>query len=334
MKVLIVDDDKSIRSILQAMIQDWGYEVLMAADGESAWQILNSLNHQPVIVLLDWILPGLDGLELCKRLRSAQQAACVYVIMLTGEKNGEEDIVNGFAAGADDFLVKPVSSRELSCRLAVGKRILSYQHQLEQRNQALEETTNVMEVVVRQLNQVNTRLKEIAMIDELTGIANRRSLEEYLSREWCHALRQQEYLAVIMLDVDFFKLYNDTYGHQAGDECLRAVAAVLAQNSKRSTDVAARYGGEEFAVVLRGTDSEGAWHVAENIRQNVEDLYMKTEASQIAPYVTVSLGVAAVIPKIANNYIEIIKHADEALYQAKEEGRNRTKVFTGKWSCY
>lgn len=334
MKVLVVDDDKSIRSILLAMINEWGYEVLLAADGDSAWELLEACDAQePLIVLLDWVLPGLDGLELCRRLKEGKLAARHYVIMLTGEKNGEDDIVEGFAAGADDFLLKPVSARELSCRLSVGKRILTYQYQLEQRNQTLEETTSVMEAVVRQLNQVNTRLKEISMIDELTGIANRRSLEEYLDREWRHAQRQQEPLAVILIDVDYFKLYNDTYGHQAGDECLRAIAAVLADNAKRSTDVAARYGGEEFAVVLRGANPLGGKVVAETIRQQVEALQVEHKSSSVASYVTITLGVAAVIPDSGSNYMEIIKHADEALYRAKSEGRNKTVVFDGMWNC-
>lgn len=322
MKLLIVDDDKSTRSILSEMSQQWGYEVILAADGESGWRILDIID-EPIILLVDWIMPGLDGIELCRRIKQSSKATQAHVIMVTGQKNNMEDLVTGFDAGADDFLNKPIDPRELSCRLSVGKRILTYQHELEQRNAALHETTQVMENILRELNTVNAKLNALSTLDELTGVANRRGLEEYLAKEWRHAMREKEVLTLIMIDVDFFKLYNDTYGHQAGDECLKKVASVLADCVKRSADLTARYGGEEFAIVLRTTELQGARKIAESMRCNVEALAIPHAASTASSYVTVSMGIATMTPRANSMYTTLISRADNALYKAKREGRNR-----------
>lgn len=322
MKVLIIDDEKSIRTILSEMVQHWGYEVILAADGESAWKILQVIS-EPVIVMLDWIMPGLDGVELCKRIKQSEKTAHTYVIILTAKKSDIDNMVIGFDAGADDFLTKPIEPRELSCRLSVGKRILSYQYELEQRNAALYETTKVMENIMRELKAANGKLKDLSLEDEITGISNRRSLEHYLAKEWWHALREKEVMTFIMIDVDYFKLYNDTYGHLAGDECLKKVAAVLDHSVNRNSDIKARYGGEEFAIVLRATDSPGGQKVAEKIRLAVEGLQIPHRASDISPYVTITLGIATMIPDPKSSYEVLIKKADDALYQAKREGRNR-----------
>lgn len=322
MKVLIIDDEKSIRTILSEMVQQWGYEVILAADGESGWKIFQIIN-EPVIVLLDWIMPGIDGVELCKRIKQGTKTSHTYVIMLTARKSDIEDMVIGFDAGADDFLTKPIDPRELSCRLSVGSRILSYQYELEQRNATLYETTRVMENIMLELQTVNGKLKDLSMEDEVTGIANRRCLENYLAKEWWHALREKKIMTFIMVDVDYFKLYNDTYGHLAGDECLKKVAAVLDHSVKRNSDIKARYGGEEFAVVLYAADYAGGQKVAEKIRLAVEELQIPHSASAISSYVTISLGVATMMPDPDSSYETLIKKADDALYRAKREGRNR-----------
>lgn len=322
MKLLIVDDEKSIRTLLAEKAQDWGYEVFLASDGDSAWKILQVIK-EPIIILIDWIMPGVDGVELCARVKGSKNLGHNHVIMMTAQKSDEEDVVVGFGAGADDFLIKPFNEKELKCRLSVGSRILAYQHQLEERNTALQETTKIMENILNDLSKANAKLKTISMLDELTGIANRRALEECLEKEWRKALREQEVLTFMMLDVDFFKLYNDNYGHQAGDICLQKIARVLADNVKRGGDLTARYGGEEFAIVLFATDSQGGQIVAERIRQEIEKLAIYHEFSSVAPYVTVSLGIATAKPNGTSNYTELIHQADEALYQAKREGRNR-----------
>ena len=326
MKVLIVDDEKTIRLILSAQIQEWGHEVLLANDGETAWQIFQAVT-EPIILLVDWIMPGIDGIDLCNKIRRSENANLTHIIIMTGKRNEIEDLVIGFDAGADDFIIKPVNPRELKCRISVGQRILAYRYELEQRNVLLQETTKIIERVMKELNTTNEKLRAISMMDDLTGIGNRRNLESFLAKEWRYALRKIEPLTLIMIDVDFFKLYNDTYGHQAGDECLKKLADAFALVAKRSVDLTARYGGEEFAVVLRNTDSKGGQIVAESIRLAVESLTIPHSASMISPYVTVSLGIATITPTVDLNYTRLINQADSALYQAKAGGRNRWVAF-------
>jgi len=326
MKLLIIDDEQIVLTILSSMIEKWGYEVILAGNGEQAWELLQNIN-EPIILLVDWMMSGLDGVALCKMVKNSQKATNTHVIMLTA-KHKIEDVVAGFSAGADDFLSKPVDPRELSSRLSVGRRILKYKYDLEQRNLVLQATTKIMENIMEELNVVNEKLRVLSMVDELTGVPNRRSMEDSLAREWGYAMRTSEPLTLIMVDVDFFKLYNDTYGHQAGDECLRKVASVLSDTITRSGDLVARYGGEEFIIALRNTDTLGGQKVGENLRQSVEDLRIPHSASEIADYVTISLGVVTIVPEGGHCYNELIDMADQFMYQAKKSGRNRVSVVT------
>lgn len=324
MKVLIVDDEKMVLNILATLIKEWDYEVILASNGEEAWKLLQEID-EPLILLVDWIMSGMDGLELCKKIKKSEKATNTHVIMLTA-KSDIEDLVSGFDAGADDFLTKPVDPRELSSRLSVGRRILKYQYDLEHRNCVLQATTKIMENIMKELNSANEKLRVLSMVDELTGVPNRRCLEDYLAREWGYGLRNKDPLTVIMIDVDFFKLYNDTYGHQMGDQCLRKVAGILNHTVARSGDLVARYGGEEFVVALRNTSNVGAKKVAECLRQRVEDMRIQHTASTIGPYVTISLGIATLIPELMSSHKELIEKADRALYQAKNNGRNQWVV--------
>ena len=303
------------------MIKEWGYEVMLATNGEDAWELLQSID-EPIILLVDWIMFGMDGITLCKKVKNSEKSTNTHVIMLTA-KSEMDDLVVGFAAGADDFLSKPVDPRELSSRLSVAQRILQYKYDLEQRNLLLQKAAKDVENVLQELNATNEKLRVLSMVDELTGVPNRRSLDAYLTREWGYAMRHHEPLTLLLIDVDFFKLYNDTYGHQAGDDCLHKVAGILNDTTTRSGDLVARYGGEEFVVVLRNTDSLGGQTVAECLRQGVEDLKIIQYGSEISPYVTISLGIATVIPEPDCSPRDLIEMADKALYQAKNNGRNQ-----------
>jgi len=327
MKLLIVDDEKIVLTILSSMIEEWGYEIMLAANGEEAWELLQNI-HEPIILLVDWMMSGLDGVALCKMVKNSEQATNTHVIMLTAKRK-MEDMLAGFGAGADDFLSKPVDPRELSSRLSVGRRLLKYKYDLEQRNLVLQATTKAMENIMIELNMVNEKLRVLSMVDELTNVANRRSMEDYLAREWGYAMRNREPLTLIMVDVDFFKLYNDTYGHQAGDECLRKVANVLHDTVTRSGDLVARYGGEEFIVALRNTSKIGGQQVGECLRQRVEELRIPHSASEIAPYITISLGVVTIVPECGHSYNELIDKADQFMYRAKNSGRNRWVSIEG-----
>lgn len=325
-KLLVVDDEKTVRALISSMVEDRDYEVMFAASGEEAWELLQNIT-EPVIALVDWIMPGIDGIELCRRIkRQGIKATHIHVIILT-VKSDIEDVVIGFDAGADDFLSKPVDSRELSCRLSVGKRILRYQYELEQRNAALQSTTQVLENIMKELAGANERLTALSMLDGLTGIANRRKLDEYMTREWRNARRERSPITFLMIDIDFFKSFNDIYGHLRGDECLKIISSILVDNVKRGGDLVARYGGEEFAMVLPNTDSAGGQAVADNIFAKLEAVKIPHAASAIGPYVTVSMGVATMIPEANSNYTSLIDKADEALYEAKRCGRCRRVVY-------
>lgn len=191
-----------------------------------------------------------------------------------------------------------------------------------QRNAELQAAKQVMETIMQDLQAANAKLRALSLSDGLTGLANRRSLEAFLDKEWRFALREKLPLTLIMLDVDWFKLYNDTYGHQAGDICLRRLADVLTQTAQRGGDLAARYGGEEFLVVLKKTDRSSAQALAEQIRLAVENLRIRHAASKTSPFVTISLGISTMIPSQGKTYQQLIDAADRALYQAKESGRN------------
>jgi len=321
MKLLIVDDEKIVLKILSSMMKEWDYEIILATDGEQAWELLQNI-HEPVILLVDWIMSGMSGVELCRKIRVSDKADHTHLIMLT-VKNDIEDMVIGFDAGADDFLSKPVDSRELHSRLAVGRRILKYKYDLAQRNSVLQDTNAIMENIMEQLRNANETLRVLSMVDELTGISNRRSLEEHLKREWGYALRKQEPLTAIMIDVDFFKFYNDTYGHQVGDDCLRKIATILQDATTRSGDLVARYGGEEFVITLRNTDRRGGEKFAASLCTRIKELKIPHATSECGAYVTVSLGIATIVPRTSQSHKHLIEMADKALYLAKKNGRDQ-----------
>lgn len=312
MKVMIVDDEATTRAMLEPMIKEWGYEVSVAASGEDAWEALRG-EPRPVIVVLDWVLPGMSGIDLCARLKKEKAMSQLYIILLT-VKSGKDDIARGLDAGADDYIAKPVHPVELRSRLAVGRRILEYQYALDN--------------LTHDLRAKNKELSSLLTIDGLTGIASRSLFTERLADEWRRAMREGTLLSLIMLDIDFFKAYNDTYGHLAGDECLKKVAQTISATIGRAGDLAARYGGEEFVVMLPNTDSLGTLVVAEAVRVAVATLGIEHKASTIHRYVTVSAGTATIVPEEGLIPEALIAKADQALYLAKVSGRNQVRQAT------
>lgn len=306
MKVMIVDDEATTRAMLEPMIKEWGYEVEVAAGGGEAWRALRGENR-PVLVVLDWVMPGLSGLELCARLKKEKPLSQIYIILLTA-KDGQDEIVRGFEAGADDYIAKPVHPALLRSRLAVGRRILEYQHALE--------------ALSRELAAKNQELSRLGTLDGLTAIDSRGRFEARLGEEWRRALRETTPLSLILIDLDLFRAYNETYGHQAGDECLKNVARTIAATIARAGDLAARYGGEKFAVLLPNTDSLGTLVVAEAIRVAVATLGIEHKASAIHRHLTVSVGTATVVPDELTTPEALVAKAEEALFHAKQSGRN------------
>src|SRR4051812_15660511 len=321
MSLLVVDDDPETLRSFQAVLGDAGFgEVYAASSAPEMFRLLD-LNRPSAFaartraVLLDLRLPGLDGTEACRQLRARSHLAHIPVVMMTGSGD-DDDLERAFAAGATDFFTKPVAVPHLLARLRAVLRLHDELDWYRNRVRMLEEQARYQEAAL-------LTVKSEAGLDGLTGLANRRTFDQVLDREWARAAREAAPLALVMLDVDHFKAYNDLYGHPGGDYCLSRVAAVLRETLNRPGDVAARYGGEEFATVLPGTDLAGAAVVAEAMRAGVAALGMVHAGSPKHRRVTVSLGVAALAPGPLMAEDELVKAADQALYRAKHEGRNR-----------
>ncbi|ODG99460.1 diguanylate cyclase response regulator [Nostoc sp. KVJ20] len=297
--VLIVDDEPFIRLILRHFLEREGYKIAEAQNGIEALTAFKQLH--PDIVLLDAIMPDMDGFECCTQLELLDRSKHTPVLMITGLED-QESVDRAFEVGAMDYVTKPIHWPVLRQRV---KRLIQ-QSQLQQK-----------------LEAVNLELQRLVTIDGLTQVANRRRFEEYFNQEWQRMKREQLPLSLILCDVDFFKSYNDTYGHRVGDRCLQKIAQAIKDIIKRPGDLLARYGGEEFAVILPNTDTEGATYVADKICHTVRTLAIPHQNSQASPHVTISVGFTTEIPQSDSDLEEMIAVADRALYQAKAAGRDR-----------
>jgi diguanylate cyclase (GGDEF)-like protein len=301
LKALIAEDNPGFRHALEKMLEKWGYEVVATANGLEAWEILRQPDS-PRLAILDWMMPDLDGVEVCRRLREQNREPYVYVLLLTAKDTAEE-LVEGMEAGADDYLRKPVNTHELRVRLRAGRRILDLQEEL---------------MAAREM------LRRQATRDPLTDLWNRAAMFDILTRELKRARRESTTLALIMADLDHFKEVNDTLGHAAGDGVLREAARRMSA-CVRPYDAPCRYGGEEFLIVLPGCDLADATMRAEEIRRAFSATPFQIPEG--VPSVTCSLGVTASSGVAGFDPVALIQEADDALYTAKNNGRNRVEVF-------
>jgi len=290
-KLLIVDDQPVHIHTLNQLFRD-ECEILAAKSGEQALRICQ--NQQPDLVLLDIMMDPIDGYEVCRQLKENPGTSHIPVIFLTGN-DGEMNEIFGFSLGAVDYIVKPIQPIIVSARVKT--------------HLALKRQTDI--------------LRSIALVDGLTGIANRRKFDTDLEIHWRHCQREQQPLSLMLLDVDFFKRYNDHYGHVAGDACLRAVAAMLRKTVNRPHDLVARYGGEEFAIIMPNTNPGGARYIAHRVVDGVHKLAIEHLVSDVAPIVTLSAGLSTFIPTAEKAPLDLITAADTQLYAAKAAGRNR-----------
>ena len=312
-KILVVEDSKVTVKVLTGYLAGMGVEnPLVAETGAQALRIFR--REHPDIVLLDARLPDIDGFEVARKIRQAEQGEEWTAIIFLTAMNSDEDLARGIAAGGDDYLVKPVSETVFQAKVRAMQRLVGMQRNLVE--------------VTHKLDAANAELQRLSTTDALTGIANRRALDDFLSREWRRCLRMKKPLSLVMLDIDYFKLFNDKYGHQAGDDCLQQVAAQIARAAPRASDLAARYGGEEFMLVLGETDPDGALWMAERVRQMIGDLKVVHYATD-SKFVAVSCGVVTVLPDDQHSIETLIESADAALYQAKRGGRDR--VVAGEY---
>lgn len=301
MRILVVEDSKLDRHRVTECLKEWHLEFTTVGDGTEAWTLLQTSNP-PDLVLLDWMLPGMDGLELCRKIRTlGANGTYIYTVMLTA-RNRKADLLTAMAAGADDYLTKPVDPSELRAKILVGKRIIELQQSL----------------------------KFAATHDFLTRLLNRAEIMAGLRRELSRGDRQKKPIALVLADIDHFKQINDSLGHAAGDLVLKEVASRL-QSDLRPYDLAGRYGGEEFLLVLPGCTSAVAGRRADEIRGLIAKDVVITTFAQVS--VTLSMGVAGTDGLPFGSLEELLQHADEALYRAKLNGRNRVDVAAPKLSA-
>lgn len=324
--LLIVDDNPDNLRILTAMLKRQGHQVRKALNGKMALTAARSL--RPDLILLDIRLPGISGYEICTLLKSDPQTSQIPIIFISVLRE-VDDIVKAFTLGAVDYITKPFRLEEVLARVSHQLMIQQLQIQLQAQNQQLKAQNDQLqqEILARSqaetaLQELNQRLQTLACTDSLTEIANRRHFDDYFHRIWRQMARERKPLSLILCDLDYFKLYNDTYGHLAGDTCLRIAAQAIARSLRRPADLVGRYGGEEFAVVLPDTTLEGATEVAQNIHLEIQRLAIPHGRSPVSESVTCSMGVSSQIP---NNLLPpevLLDKADQALYQAKQHGRN------------
>ena len=298
MRILIADDDRVSRKVLKAALTKLGHEVVESEDGTEALRMLLAPDG-PRLAILDWMMPGADGLTVCATIRQ-QATAYVYVILLTS-RDGQSDMVEGLGAGADDFLTKPLDVIELTARLRSGERVIELQHRLLETQAALQHA---------------------ATHDRLTGLWNRGTVVDHLDGELNRTRREGASMSVLLVDIDYFKRINDTYGHAAGDQVLCEVSQRI-RSQLRAYDTAGRYGGEEFLVVLPGTDASSARVVAERLRSSVHTTPVMGES--FSHEVSVSIGLACT-DAVGFELSALVHVADQALYRAKAAGRNRVEL--------
>lgn len=293
--ILIVDDMKENLRLLGNLLQREGYSVAVSDSGKKA--ISGAILAIPDLILLDIGLPDLDGYEVCRELKKHKETFDIPVIFLTG-KNDFDDILNGFKAGGVDYITKPFNQHELLARVK----------------------THI------DLKLAREKIEKLSLYDELAGIPNKRYFNIFFEQEWKRSVRDKYPLSVIMIDIDLFKVYNDSHGHIEGDRCLAEIAHLLENSVERPSDFVARFGGEEFVAVLPNTNLEGAKLIAEKMRKSIEDRKIKRLKSNDSDYITISLGVASIHPEEDTDIIGFINDVDNALYKSKENGRNTISV--------
>jgi len=281
--------------MLSRILVDEGHQVSAATAGETALRLVESCN--PDLILLDVMMPGMDGYQVCSALKANPQFQNIPVIFITALTDTEDE-VRGLELGAVDYIIKPF--KDVIVRMRVRTHL--------------------------ELKRQRDILNQLSHFDGLTGIPNRRAFDERLAQEWKRACRNRDHLAVLMIDIDFFKQYNDAYGHLAGDDCLRRIAGALAKQMQRGSDFVARYGGEEFVCLISGIDQASLAIVTEQLRVNIAVQQIPHSTSSVARYVTISVGAAFCQPTLDSSAFDLMAHADAQLFTAKHLGRNRVSL--------
>ena len=315
MAILIVDDSRDDTQLLKSMLESAGYRDILTADSaEAAYHLLGIKDPSQAakvdLILLDVLMPAVNGIQVCRRIKSIERLRDIPVVIVTVQSD-PVDLQLAFAEGAIDYIRKPLIKVEMLARV---RSVLRLAQEIARRKSREQELLQVMQ----QLEEANERFRQLSSQDGLTEIANRRRFDEFFEQEWRRAVRDALPVSLIFFDIDFFKAYNDTYGHLAGDECLKQVVHVVKTMLSRPGDLLCRYGGDEFVAALPGTPGDGAQRVAESLRIKVEELGIG---------VTISLGIAACHPDLHMDAATLTDAADRALYQAKQDGRNCVRLI-------
>jgi diguanylate cyclase (GGDEF)-like protein len=306
MRALIADDDATTREIVASAMRCWGLDVVTADNGVAAWRHMQAV-HPPGLAVIDWMMPGLDGIEICRRVRGTPRLHGMYLILLTG-RDAREDLVTALDAGADDYMVKPVHVEELRARVHVGLRVVMLQESLAAR--------------VAELGAAHDHLAKLASTDALTGLYSRRGWFDLTAAEFSRCRRYGRTFSLLVADLDWFKRVNDTHGHDAGDRLLRAFADMLRSECRRS-DIIGRIGGEEFVVALPETGALDAQAIAARLTERCRALAVRSAAGEIR--CSCSIGVTEL--RAADEDVEsVLRRADTALYEAKRNGRDRWRL--------
>ncbi|MCG7588429.1 diguanylate cyclase domain-containing protein [Photobacterium sp. OFAV2-7] len=319
-KILIVDDRPENLLALEGLLDPFNIELIKANSGEEA--LAHTLDHDFALILLDVQMPGMDGYEVAELMRGNKKNKHIPIIFVTAASKAPSHIFRGYESGAVDYLLKPLIPVMFQSKVGVFIELYEQKEALREKTQEFDRKLVELEELQQQLEETNEQLLLLSTTDGLTGLLNRRRFDEVLNEEWKRGIRSQQPLSFIILDIDHFKAYNDTYGHQAGDDCLREVARTLASVPLREMDKIARIGGEEFAIILPETDNEGAMLAAQRIRASIDELDIPHSSSLSHQHLTISVGVSTVVPDLAFSSRKLLEAADDALYEAKRRGRN------------
>jgi len=320
--ILIVDDRVENLLVLESILEVLDINIVKATSGNEALGYM--FDYDFAVVLIDVQMPEMDGFETAELMRSSGRTQHIPIIFVTAISKDKNFVFRGYDSGAVDYIFKPIEeSRILLSKIKVFIELYAQRKKLIEQAQILEAKVKELDQIKQELESANARLREQSYVDVVTEIPNRNKLDQYSKKVWEEAIREQKPVSMIMIDMDYFKKYNDNYGHIEGDKCLKKVAKAIQETLKRPVDFVARFGGEEFVVILPNVESDAAKIIAEDIRKNIEDLKITHYFSKISPYVTVSCGITSIIPTEADSIERVLNRADKALYLAKTQGRNR-----------
>lgn len=318
--ILIVDDRKENLLTLESLLDSPELELVCAESGNEA--LAKILDYEFALILMDVRMPGMDGYETAELMRGSTRSKSIPIIFVTAARMDREHMFKGYDSGAVDYLFKPLEPQILKRKVGIFLELHRQRQQLEEKTRELDAKILELEVLQKELEEKNERLELLSSLDGLTGLFNRRYFDDNFIKEWKQASRDKTPLSLLIVDIDYFKNYNDFYGHLEGDDCLRKVAQALYEALMRPTDIIARYGGEEFTAILPNTDKNGAARVGERMMEYIDRLQIAHKGSSVANGVTVSIGASTLVPDGKLTVTSLLERADKALYEAKEKGRN------------